>query len=103
MARPLRVEFPGALYHVTSRGNAGQEMFLDDKDRLAFLDILAEVVERYRFICYASASWGTTLKGPRGQPFPGDAPAERGLYPEVQPQTQEIRAHLPGAVQGHLR
>lgn len=52
MARPLRVEFPGALYHITSRGNAGQSIFLDDEDRLTFLDILAEVVERYRFRCY---------------------------------------------------
>lgn len=58
MARPLRVEFPGALYHVTSRGNAGQEVFLDDGDRLNFLDILAEVVERYRFICYAYCLMG---------------------------------------------
>jgi REP element-mobilizing transposase RayT len=53
MARPLRVEFPGALYHITSRGNAGQVIFLADQDRLSFLEILAQVVERYRFRCYA--------------------------------------------------
>ncbi|MBC7098884.1 transposase [Candidatus Bipolaricaulota bacterium] len=53
MARPLRVEFPGAIYHITSRGNAGQAIFLDDKDRLSFLDLLAEVVKRYRFLCYS--------------------------------------------------
>ncbi|MGY4707263.1 REP-associated tyrosine transposase [Candidatus Bipolaricaulota sp. J31] len=58
MARPLRLEFPGALYHITSRGNAGQEVFLDDEDRLAFLEILAEVVERYRFRCYAYCLMG---------------------------------------------
>jgi REP element-mobilizing transposase RayT len=53
MARPLRVEFPGALDHITSRGNAGQAIFLADQDRLSFLEILAQVVKRYRFRCYA--------------------------------------------------
>ncbi len=51
------MEFPGALYHVTSHGNAGQEVFLDNGDRLAFLDILAEV-EWYRFVCYAYCLMG---------------------------------------------
>lgn len=53
MVRPLRVEFPGALYHVTTRGNAGQPVFLDDVDLLSFLRILGEVIRRYRFRCYA--------------------------------------------------
>ena len=46
MSRPLRIEFPGALYHVTSRGNARRKIFLDDSDREAFLSTLAWVVER---------------------------------------------------------
>ncbi len=33
MARPLRIEYEGAVYHVTSRGNAGKPVFNDDKDR----------------------------------------------------------------------
>jgi len=33
MARPLRIEFPGALYHVTSRGNSGTDIVFDDRDR----------------------------------------------------------------------
>ncbi len=53
MARPLRVEFEGAVYHITSRGNAGQTIFLDDSDRLHLLDVLREVVERFGWICYA--------------------------------------------------
>ena len=53
MARPLRVGFPGALYHITTRGNAGHPIFLDDEDRLAFLKVLGEVVERYHLRCYA--------------------------------------------------
>jgi len=40
MAPPLRIEFPGALYHVTSRGNARQRVFRDDEDRAMFLATL---------------------------------------------------------------
>jgi len=47
MARPLRLEFPGAVYHVTSRGNAGQAIVADDRDRTTFLTLLAHVIERY--------------------------------------------------------
>lgn len=53
MARPLRIEFPGAIYHVTSRGNARGKVFLDDEDREAFLATLAWVVERFKWICHA--------------------------------------------------
>ena len=53
MARPLRIEFEGALYHVTSRGNAKQPIFLNDHDRKDFLDVLADVVDRFRWICHA--------------------------------------------------
>jgi hypothetical protein len=40
MARPLRIEFPGALYHLTARGNAQQPSFRDVQDRRAFLRVL---------------------------------------------------------------
>jgi REP element-mobilizing transposase RayT len=53
MARPLRVEYEGAVYHVTSRGNAGQDVFLGDADRARFLNVLAEVIERFRWFCHA--------------------------------------------------
>lgn len=53
MARPLRIEFEGAVYHITSRGNAGHAIFLDDSDRLHLLDVLLEVVERFAWICHA--------------------------------------------------
>jgi putative transposase len=42
MARPLRVEYPGAVYHVTSRGNEKKSIFRDSFDREAFLDILVQ-------------------------------------------------------------
>lgn len=53
MARPLRVEFDGALYHVTSRGNARADIFDDDQDRQAFLETLGKVVTRFHWLCHA--------------------------------------------------
>src|SRR3972149_8400468 len=53
MARPFRLEFPGALYHITSRGNARQEIFLDDDDRTNFLNLLGREVEQQRWNCHA--------------------------------------------------
>ena len=52
MARPLRIEFPGALYHVTSRGDRRERIFDDDGDRTMFLEILASVAERYHWLCH---------------------------------------------------
>src|SRR6266545_2925946 len=53
MARPLRLEFPGAIYHLTSRGNARQKVFFTDADREVFLTTLSGVVSRYGWICHA--------------------------------------------------
>jgi putative transposase len=53
MARPLRLEFPGALYHVTARGNGRQAIFLDDVDRERLLAVLASTVARYHVLCHA--------------------------------------------------
>lgn len=47
MGRPLRIEYPGALYHITSRGNERKKIFLDDGDRTTFLEILADYHNRY--------------------------------------------------------
>ena len=53
VARPLRVEFAGALYHVTSRGNARADIFDDDQDRQAFFETLGKVVQRLHWLCHA--------------------------------------------------
>jgi REP element-mobilizing transposase RayT len=53
MARPLRIEYPGAVYHVTSRGNARQDIVADDRDRSQFLTMLAHVVDRFGWRCHA--------------------------------------------------
>ena len=53
MSRPLRIEYPGALYHVTARGNARRDIVEDDHDRQAFVDLLAETVLTRRWRLYA--------------------------------------------------
>jgi len=53
MARPLRLEFRGALYHLTSRGDRQEPIFLDDTDRRLFLDLLFKEVRQQKWICYA--------------------------------------------------
>jgi len=45
MARQLRIEYPGALYHILSRGNERGAIFRDDKDRAIFLETLLESAE----------------------------------------------------------
>ena len=47
MARPLRIEFAGALYHVTARGNERRDIFFANDDRLAFVAILGAVCARF--------------------------------------------------------
>jgi REP element-mobilizing transposase RayT len=53
MARPLRIEYDGALYHVTSRGNTRKAIFRGDEDRKLFLDTLKNVKEKYNWLCHA--------------------------------------------------
>ena len=53
MARPLRLEFPGALYHVTCRGNRRELIFRDRRDRLAWFVETERVCQRFHFIVHA--------------------------------------------------
>jgi hypothetical protein len=49
MARRARVEYPGALYHVITRGNQGQRIFREDQDRDKYLVILASLKNHFSF------------------------------------------------------
>jgi len=53
MTRPLRIEFPGALYHVTSRGDNKSRIFFNDRDRNKFLSIYSEICNRLQWGTYA--------------------------------------------------
>lgn len=58
MARPLRLEFHGALYHVTSRGDGREEIYLDDADRGTGLAVLEEVIKRSNWTVHAYCLMG---------------------------------------------
>jgi REP element-mobilizing transposase RayT len=53
MARPLRIEYEGAVYHVTSRGNERKHIFRNDEDREIFLNTLEKVNKRFNWLCHA--------------------------------------------------
>ncbi|MBM4260076.1 MAG: transposase [Deltaproteobacteria bacterium] len=53
MARPLRIEYPGAYYHVINRGQSRRDIFLEDKGRQSFLDLLGEITRLWKVEIYA--------------------------------------------------
>ena len=53
MSRPLRLTYPGALYHITARGNQRGEIYLTDCDRAKFNRILGDVVKRCGWFVHA--------------------------------------------------
>ena len=53
MGRPLRIEYPGAFYHVTSRGNEQKDIFISQADREKFLAYLESAAERYEAVFHA--------------------------------------------------
>jgi hypothetical protein len=53
MSRPLRIEFPGALYHLTSRGSGRDDIYLVDDNRELFLSVLEQVCERFNWECHS--------------------------------------------------
>jgi len=55
MARQLRIEYEGAFYHITSRGNLREKIFFEDKDKEKFLEILERTKERYGYFVHAYA------------------------------------------------
>lgn len=58
MARPLRVQYPGALYHIIARGNNKRKIFLEDKDRRGFLRWLKDAVEAHNLVVHAYCLMG---------------------------------------------
>jgi putative transposase len=58
MVRPLRIEFPGAVYHVTARGNARRKIFEDDADRGEFLSVLEQTIARFNWLLHAYCLMG---------------------------------------------
>jgi REP element-mobilizing transposase RayT len=70
MARPLRIDYPGAYYHVTSRGNERKNIFKDKKDREQFLSYLQSAYLRYKAVihvyCLMNNHYHLLIETPRG-------------------------------------
>ena len=58
MARPLRIEYPGAYYHVMNRGQSRRNIFIEDKGRQTFLDLLADMARLWKVEIYADCLIG---------------------------------------------
>lgn len=58
MARPLRLEFAGALYHITARGDRREPIYEDDQDRTEFLCLLSAVSQQHNWLCHAYCLMG---------------------------------------------
>ncbi|MFV2081836.1 MAG: transposase [bacterium] len=75
MGHPVRFEFPGAVYHIYSRGNRKEKIYLDNDDRKLFLEIFSKISERYSWICHAYCLMGNhyhfLLEIPHGILAPG--------------------------------
>jgi len=71
MARPLRLELPGGLYHVTARGDGREDIYLGDADREAWLEVLGQVCRRFNWVshawCQMSNHYHLLLETPRTQ------------------------------------
>lgn len=70
MARPLRIQYPGAFYHITSRGNERKDIFKNDRDRERFLSYLQSATKRYgatiHAYCLLNNHYHLLLQTPRG-------------------------------------
>ena len=70
MARPLRIEYPGAFYHVTSRGNERKDIFKSNTDRAMFLSYLSSAQEKYEAVvhayCLMSNHYHLMIETPQG-------------------------------------
>jgi len=68
MTRPLRIEYPGAYYHVSTRGNERKAIFRDDRDRERLLELIARAVKDFhlRLHGYVLMSNHLLVETPRG-------------------------------------
>ena len=97
MARPLRIEFPGAVYHVTSRGNARADIFVDDHDRELFLKVLGQVVRCCNWLCHAYClmdnHYHLLIETPEGNLSAGMRQLN-GVYTQAYNRTHEQDGHV---------
>lgn len=97
MARPLRIEFPGAFYHITSRGNKRQNIFIDHNDRNTFINVFARVIKIHGWICYAFClmdnHYHLVIQTPHGNLAKGMRDLN-GIYTQLFNTTHQTTGHI---------
>ena len=97
MTRPVRIEFKGGLYHVTSRGDRQEPIYEDDEDRERFLTILGDVIEIYNWICHGYCLMGNhyhlIIETPDGNLSKGMRQLN-GVYTQVSNRRHQRVGHL---------
>ncbi len=97
MVRPVRIEFPGALYHVTSRGNRREAIYEEDADRELFLEILGQVIAGWNWICHAyclmSNHYHLVIETPDGNLSKGMRQLN-GVYTQTSNRCHQRMGHL---------
>ena len=103
MSRPLRIEFPGAVYHVTSRGDRREPICLDDEDRRRQLAILAQAMQRFDAQVLAYCLMGNHFHLVCHTRMGNLSRLMRWrLHPGFQSAAWPFGASVPRAVQSHL-
>ncbi len=104
MSRAVRIEFDGACYHVMSRGVARMPTFLDDDDRMHFLDVVGDLVDQgvlaVHAFCLMPNHFHLLLSTQGGGPGSMDAARQWRLCAVVQPLSPAGRSFMAGEVQG---
>jgi len=104
MARPLRIEYPGAFYHVTSRGNEQKDVFKSQRDRGKFLEYLESATERYGAVVHVYCLMNNEQSlsfapGDAGRQSVSDHAAHKwSIHDIFQHQAKKVRASVSGKV-----
>jgi REP element-mobilizing transposase RayT len=97
MSRPLRIEFAGALYHVTSRGDRREDIYVDDVDRTMWLNVLEQVCHRFNWAvhayCLMSNHYHVLVQTPEGN-LSGGMRQLNGVYTQRANQRHRRVGHV---------
>ena len=106
MPRPLRIQFPGAWYHVMNRGAGHRSIFRTAQHRRVFLSLPVEIADTFAIEIHTygrmTSHYHLLVSTPSGQSSSCHAPLERRLYGTIQSVGAYGRAAVSGPVQGDL-
>jgi REP element-mobilizing transposase RayT len=104
MGSPLRIEYTGAFYHVTSRGNERKDVFKSRRDREQFLEYLESATVRYgasiHVYCLMSNHYHLLIETPGGNLIANHAAHKRCVHELLQCKEKAVGTPVPGQIQG---